>query len=81
MVAACGAVGLRKLPSSKGALVVRIAVGTSVAVAETVPGDAYTAGACGTSGDTWLKIDGIGGKDVAALYGAPFLYAAAGFFR
>jgi hypothetical protein len=81
MSAACNAVGLRKLPSSKGALIVRLGAGTQVRVVEIVAGDAYTAGACGTAGDTWLKIDQVGGKGVKGLYGVPFAYAAAGFFK
>jgi hypothetical protein len=81
MSAACAAVGLRKLPSSKGALVVRVAAGTSVRVVEVVSGDSYKAGKCGTDGNTWLKIDQVGGKGVKALYGVAFAYAAAGFFN
>jgi hypothetical protein len=79
--AACKAVGIRKLPSSSGALIVRVAAGTEVRVVETVVGDAYKAGNCGTAGDTWLKIDQVGGKGVKALYGVKFAYAAAGFFK
>jgi hypothetical protein len=81
MLAACNAVGLRKLPSSKGALIVRVGAGTSVRVVEVVPGDAYKAGSCGSDGDTWLKVDQVGGKGVKTLYGVEFAYAAAGFFR
>ena len=81
MSTACAAVGIRKLPSSKGALIVRLAAGTAVQVVEVVPGDAYKAGKCGIDGDTWLKIDQVGGKGVKALYGVPFAYAAAGFFK
>ena len=44
-------------------------------------GDAYTAGNCGSAGDSWLKIDQVGGKGVEALYSVEFAYAAAGFFR
>ena len=79
--AACNAVGIRKLPSSSGALIVRVGAGTEVRVVETVVGDAYKAGNCGTAGDTWLKIDQVDGKDVKALYGVTFAYAAAGFFK
>ncbi len=32
-------------------------------------------------GDTWLKIDQVGGKGVKTLYGVPFAYAAAGYFK
>jgi len=81
MSTACAAVGIRKLPSAKGALIVRLAVGTAVQVVEVVPGDSYKAGKCGIDGDTWLKIDQVGGKGVKALYGVPFAYAAAGFFK
>jgi hypothetical protein len=81
MTAACNAVALRKLPSSKGALVIRVVGGTPVRVAEIVNGDPYAAGNCGIAGDTWLKIDQVDGKDAKALYGAPVVYAAAGFFK
>jgi hypothetical protein len=79
--AACNAVGIRKLPSSSGALIVRVAAGTEVRVVETVVGDAYKVGNCGTAGETWLKIDQVGGEGVQDLYGVTFAYAAAGFFR
>ena len=81
MSAVCNAVGLRKLPSAKGALIVRIGAGTLVRIVEVVPGDAYKAGTCGSDGDTWLKIDQVGGKGVKTLYGVAFAYAAAGFFK
>ena len=79
--AACNAVGVRKLPSSSGALIVRVAAGTEVRVVETVVGDAYKVGNCGTAGEAWLKIDQVGGKGVQDLYGVTFAYAAAGFFK
>jgi len=79
--AACNAVGIRKLPSSSGALIVRVAAGTEVRVVETVVGDAYKVGNCGTAGEAWLKIDQVGGKGVQDLYGVTFAYAAAGFFK
>jgi hypothetical protein len=81
MSATCNAVGLRKLASSKGALIARIGAGASVRVVEVVPGDAYKAGNCGSDGDTWLKIDQVDGKGVKTLYGVAFAYAAAGFFK
>lgn len=81
MTAICNAVGVRKLPSSTGALIVRVGLGAEVRVVEVVPGDPYEAGACGSGGDIWLKIDQIGGKGVTTLYGVPFAYTAAGFFR
>jgi hypothetical protein len=81
MMAACSAVGIRKLPSSKGALIVRVGAGTSVRVVEVVSGDAYTAGNCGSDGATWLKIDQVDGKSVKSKYGVAFGYAAAGFFK
>lgn len=79
--AACDAVSLRKSPSTTAELVGRVYIGTKVRVVETVTGDAYTVGACGTSGDTWHKIDKIGGKTVQSLYGVPFVFSAAGFFK
>jgi len=80
-VAACAGVGVRKGPASTEALVVRLPAGTKVRVVETVAGQAYTAGTCGTSGDQWLKIDRINGKSVKATYGVPFGYVAAGYFQ
>ena len=81
MVALCAGVGIRKGPTKGDGLLVRVNKGTKVRVAETVTGDPYEAGSCGTSGDDWLKIDRIGGKSVKALYGVPFGYAAGGFFE
>ena len=81
MVAACAGVGVRKGPTKGDDLLVRVNKGTKVRVAETVTGDPYEAGSCGTSGDDWLKIDRIGGKSVKALYGVPYGYAAGGFFE
>ena len=77
----CGAVVLRKQPSSSGAKVKVLPTGTVVHVVATVTGTAYTAGACGTSGSDWLKIDQVGGKSAKAAYGVQFVYAAAGFFQ
>ncbi len=81
MIAQCGGVGVRMTPAADGELLVRVKAGTKVRVAETVTGDAYTAGACGDSGDGWIKIDRINGKSVKSLYGQKFGYAAAGFFQ
>jgi len=80
-VAACPGVGVRKGPGSTEALVVRLAAGAKVRVVESVTGQAYTAGTCGTSGDQWLKIDRINGKSIKTKYGVPFGYVAAGFFQ
>ena len=81
MTAICNAVGVRKLPSSTGALIVRIGLGSEVRVVEVVPGDPYQAGACGSAGDIWLKIDQVGGKSIKTLYGVSSAYTAAGFFK
>ena len=81
MTAICNAVGVRKLPSSTGALIVRIGLGAEVRVVEVLPGDPYEAGACGSAGDIWLKIDQVGGKGIKTLYGVSFAYTAAGFFK
>jgi uncharacterized protein YgiM (DUF1202 family) len=81
MVAACAGVGVRKGPTKADDVLVRVNKGTKVRVVETVTGDPYEAGSCGTSGDDWIKIDRIGGKSVKALYGVPFGYAAGGFFE
>ncbi len=81
MTAACDAVALRRAAATTGGLVARLKIGTMVHVAATVEGSAYTPGACGVAGTSWLKIDQVGGKTVKALYGASFLYAAAGLFQ
>ncbi len=81
MAAMCAGVGVRKGPTKGDDLLVRVNKGTKVRVVETVTGDPYEAGSCGTSGDEWLKIDRIGGKSVKALYGVPYGYAAGGFFE
>ena len=44
-------------------------------------GDSYKAGACGTAGRRWIKIDQVDGTSVKDKYGVKFAYAAAGFFR
>lgn len=79
--AACAGISLRKTPASSGARVKTISSGTTVHVVATVTGGTYTAGACGTSGSDWLKIDKVGSKTVKALYGVTYVYAAAGFFQ
>ena len=79
--ALCAGVGVRKTPASDGSVLVRVKAGTKVRVAAVVMGDAYTAGSCGVSGNSWLKVDRIGGKSVKTLDGVPFGDAAAGFFR
>jgi len=79
--AKCTGVALRKEPSTTGKVIVRARAGTKVRVVETVPGDAYEAGSCGTAGDTWLKVDRVGGKSIQTLYGVPFGFVAAGFFE
>ncbi len=79
--AVCDGISLRKLPKATGARVKSINTGTVVHVAARVTGTAYTAGACGNSGDTWLKIDKVGGKTAKAAFGVSYVYAAAGFFQ
>ena len=81
MSAACAAVALRKEAKKAGQLVVRIAEGSKVNVVAKVKGDSYSAGTCGTSGKKWVKVDQIDGASVQALYGVPFVYGAAGFFK
>ena len=81
MLALCSGVGVRKLPSSSAAVLVRVNTGATVRVVGTVTGDAYTAGTCGTSGSAWLKFDQLNGKTVKSLYGVTYAYAAAGFFQ
>jgi hypothetical protein len=79
--AACAGVGLRKGAATTTTLVGRIGIGTKVRIAETVVGETYEAGACGTGGDAWHKIDRVGGKSVKSLYGVQFVYSAAGFYE
>ena len=79
--AACDAIGVRKSPSTDGTLVARAYKGATVHVAEVVTGDSYTVGACGSSGDTWLKIDEVNGKAILSLYGIEFAYTAAGLYQ
>lgn len=81
MTAACIAVGLRKTPSTTGALAARISTGATVHAVEVVAGDAYKVTACGSSGNAWYKIDEVNGKTVQALYGVPFVYSASGMYR
>lgn len=78
---ACDLVGVRKQPTTKGAVEGRIHAGSIVRVVDTVPGDVYSAGACGTGGTEWLKIDEVDGKTAKSVYGVDFVYAAAGYFR
>ena len=79
--AKCAGVALRKEASTDGEVIVRAKAGTKVRVVETVTGDAYEAGSCGTAGDTWLKVDRVGGKSIQTVYGVPFGFVAAGFFE
>lgn len=81
LAALCAGVGIRKGATKGDDVLVRVNKGTKVRVVETVTGDPYEAGSCGTSGDEWLKIDRVGGKSVKALYGVPYGYAAGGFFE
>jgi Bacterial SH3 domain len=80
-IAACNAVALRAGPSTSGKLLARISAGVKVRVVAEQAGDAYATGACGTAGASWFKINRVGTKKVKALYGVPFVYAAAGLFQ
>jgi hypothetical protein len=62
-------------------LIVRVPKLTKVRVVATVDGEAYTTGACGTSGSQWVKVDRVNGTSMRKLYDVPFGYAAAGFFE
>ncbi len=79
--AICNGIGLRKAASASSTKLKTINSGTAVHVVDTVTGTSYTAGSCGTSGDTWLKIDKVGGKSAKSAYGVTYVYAAAGFFQ
>jgi hypothetical protein len=79
--AACASVAVRMAPTPSGKLVVRLAKGTKVRIVESVTGDSYTAGTCGTSGDGWVKIDRVNNKSIKKAYGVDFGYVAAGFLK
>lgn len=81
LTAACSAIGLRKTPSTKGALAARISAGATIRAVAIVTGDAYIVSACGSSGSTWYKIDEVNGKTAQSLYGVPFVYSASGLYR
>ncbi len=81
MTAACDSVALRKKANTSGAIVARLTAGTTVHVAATVTGAAYTPVGCGVNGKSWLKIDKIGDQTVKSLYGMTYVYAAAGLFN
>ena len=81
LLAICAGVAVRKGPTTGDDLLVRVAKLTKIRVVETVQGESYEAGACGTSGSDWLKIDRINGTSVKKLYGVKYGYAAAGFFQ
>lgn len=77
----CAGVAIRKGPGTDGPVLGRVSKGARVRVVETVAGEAYAAGSCGSSGSDWLKIDRVAGKSASGLYGVPYVYAAAGFFE
>jgi uncharacterized protein YgiM (DUF1202 family) len=81
MTSLCAGVAIRKGPSTDDAVVGRVVKGTKVRVVETVPGASYEAGACGSSGSDWIKLDRVAGKSASTLYGVKYVYAAAGFFE
>jgi hypothetical protein len=79
--AICDGISIRKSSTTSSTRLGSINSGTAVHIVATETGQSYTAGACGTSGDTWLKIDRVGGKDAKSVYGVTDVYAAAGFFQ
>jgi hypothetical protein len=81
LLAACEGVAIRIDPSTSADLIVRVPKLTKVRVVATVDGEAYTTGACGTSGSQWVKVDRVNGTSMRKLYDVPFGYAAAGFFE
>lgn len=81
MTVACDLVGVRKQPTTKGAVEGRIHAGSIVRVVDTVPGAVYSAGTCGTGGTQWIKIDQVDGKSATSVYGVQYVYGAAGFFK
>jgi hypothetical protein len=81
MLAICAGVAVRTGPTMTDEVLVRAVKLTKVRVAGTVTGDPYEAGACGTSGADWIKIDRINGSSVKKLYGVQYAYSAAGFWQ
>ena len=81
VTAQCSGIALRADPSVTGSLVARVSTGAKLRAAELVTGGSYTAGSCGTGGDTWYRISKVGSKTVKSLYGATDVYTAAGFFK
>jgi hypothetical protein len=79
--ARCGGVALRKEAKTDAEVIVRAKAGTKVRVVEVVVGEPYVGGSCGESGDSWLKVDRVGGKPIKSQYGVPFGFVAAGFFK
>lgn len=81
MLAICAGVAVRTGPTMTDEILVRAVKLTKVRIAGTVTGDPYEAGACGTSGADWIKIDRINGSSVKKLYGVKYAYSAAGFWQ
>ena len=81
LLAICAGVAIRSGPTMTDEVFVRAVKLTKVRVAGTVTGDPYEAGACGTSGADWIKIDRINGSSVKKLYGVKYAYSAAGFWQ
>jgi hypothetical protein len=81
LTAICDGISLRKSASTSSSRLKTINSGTAVHVVATVNGTAYSAGSCGASGRSWLKIDKVGGKSAKSAYGVTYVYAAAGFFQ
>lgn len=75
-------VNLRGAPSSTANVLAVITTGTLVVAPQVVTGDSWSADCAGSvSGNTWLAITTVGGKDVSSLYGVSVVYAASGLFR
>lgn len=81
MLAICAGVAIRTGPTMTDEILVRAVKLTKVRIAGTVTGDPYEAGACGTSGADWIRIDRINGTSVKKLYGIKYAYSAAGFWQ
>ncbi len=81
LTAICDGVSIRKSSTTSSSRLGSVNSGTAVHVVATETGQSYTAGACGVSGDGWLKIDRVGGKTAKSVYGVAYVYAAAGFFQ
>ncbi|MCI0582665.1 MAG: SpoIID/LytB domain-containing protein [Chloroflexi bacterium] len=79
LVPACDGVNIRTAASTSAAIKVRLGLLSTVTVAGTVAGGAWST-SCPTakSGSGWYKVTHVNGTTVTSLYGVSVLYAATG---